>query len=187
MEFGPPPNAHFTYDMSYFTQPRQRALQTEYTTGTATAVGTAVVGTGTTFTQRMVGCGFRISENGQIPAGEYGINGSINEGIVQSVTDATNLTLQLPIPFDQSTTTPFLIDDPVDVERGAMDEVYCRICEYEFAVLTRSDLRDTYYANMARALQNARAMDVRMSPRTGPYFAPTFDQIAYVNIVGAQR
>ena len=184
VEFGPPPNAAYTYDMSYFAQPRQRTLSNAYTTGTVSVSGTAVTGTNTNFTQAMVGCQLRQGTATAGPVGEYGVNGSMNENTIASVTDATHLTLTAAGAALGS--VQYVIDDPIDIERGAMDEVFCRICEYEFAILSRNNNRQLKQQEMIQALQNARAMDVRMTPRPNVYVPVTPEMFAYANIIGRQ-
>lgn len=182
IEFAPPPDAAYTFDISYFAMPRQRTLPRPYVSGTVSVSGTAVTGTNTAFTQSMVGCRLRQGTADSIPDGEYGPTGSTSENTIASVTNATSLTL-----VDAGATSSnvmFMIDDPIDVERVSLDEAFCRICEYEFASLTRDDKRAEKEGDMIRALQNARARDVRTTPRKNNYSIPTFEALAYANLGG---
>lgn len=181
LELAPPPNGVYVYDISYFAQPRKRTLATEYTTGSVSVSGTAVVGTGTTFTQAMVGCQLRQGSATAVPVGEYGANGSANENTILSVEDATHLTL-----MDAGVSLGpvlYLIDDPIDIERNSMDEVFCRMCEYNFATLVRSDTRAERELEMKRALDRARASDVRSATINTSGAIPTFAMLARANMV----
>lgn len=182
IEFGPPPDGVYTYDVSYYATPRQRTLQDKYSTGTVTVNGTAVVGTGTTFTSAMVGCQLRQGTTLSPPDGELGPDGSMRESTIAAVTDATHLILQEP--GDSATDVKFVIDDPIDIERTSMDEAFCRMCEYEFAVLIQLNTRQQKRAEMIEALRCARAADARLSPRPDLYFPPTLEQVAYANLGG---
>ena len=182
VEFAPPPDAAYTFDISYFAMPRQRTLPAPYTTGTVSVNGTSVTGTGTVFTQSMVGCCLRQGTSTYTPTGEYGPNGSTADNIIQSVQSTTALTL-----VDDggvSTNVNFMIDDPVDMDRQNLDEAFCRACEYEFAVLTRDDTRAEKQQDMVIALQNARARDVRTTNRQQTFQAPTWQATAYANLGG---
>ena len=182
VEFAPPPDQQYTYDISYFALPRQRTLGGPYSEGTVSVSGTSVTGVNTAFTQSMVGCRLRQGTVTSIPQGEYGPNGSTAENTIAVVNSSTSLTL---VDAGQtSTNVQFIIDDPVDVERVALDELFCRMCEFEFASLTRDDKRSEKEQDMIRALNNARARDVRTTPRTWRELTPTFEALAYANLGG---
>ncbi len=186
LNLAPAPDQNYTFDILYQAAPRPRTLATAYISNGATqsiaVVGTAVTGTATTFTQNMVGCRLRQAYSGlTAPVGEFGVGGSINENTIQKVNSATSLTL-----VDAGVTASgigFVIDDPVDCERESMDELFCRMCEYQYARLTRNTLANTHYAAMVAALNVARARDVRISERQNRY-SPTMTLagLAYTNI-----
>ena len=162
MEFAPPPDINYTYDIAYYAMPRQRTLAAPYSTGTVSVAGTAVTGVGTAFTQSMVGCRLRQGTTGAVPVGEYGTAGSTAENTIQQVISGTSLLLA-----DAGMTSSgvqFLIDDPVDCDRLSMDEVFCRMCEYQFARLKRDTTANDKYAALVVALNNARARDSRVTP-----------------------
>jgi len=184
MEFAPPPDAAYVYDLAYYAKPRPRTMNGAYTAGTiSVSGGTAVVGVGTAFTQAMVGCRLRQGTTGVIPDGEYGTNGSTIENTIAYVTDATHLTLLDAAP--NASSVQFLIDDPIDIERTSMDEMFCRMCEYEYACLSRQDKRKETQADMTMAILNAKAADMRTSPRQYEYIAPpTLESLAYANLGG---
>jgi hypothetical protein len=77
----------------------------------------------------------------------------------------------------------YLIDDPIDIERNSMDEVFCRMCEYNFATLVRSDTRAERELEMKRALDRARASDVRAATINATASFPTFAMLARANLV----
>lgn len=180
LTFAPPPDIAYPFDLAYFAQPRQRTLAVAYSAGTVSANGTSVVGVGTAFTSSMAGCVLRQGTTVSAPVGEFGANGSTNETIIASVQDATHLTLLTP-----SVTTSgvgFVIDDYVDIDRVSMDELFCRLCESQFATLTRHNNRQQKKAEAMSALNVARARDVRVAPRPDPYSVPTLEAIAYANL-----
>lgn len=182
IEFMPPPNDQYTIDLSYFAKPRPRSLSYEYTKGTVSVTGTAVVGTNTAFTQAMVGCRLRQGTTSNQPVGEYGPQGSLAENTVLSVEDATHLTL-----IDNggtSTNVMFVIDDPVDIERTAMDEVFCRQCENQYEKLSHMDKRGDKEAEVRLAFAKAVAADIRLSPRQQDpnLYVPGLEALVYGNL-----
>lgn len=183
MELMPPPDANYTIDVAYFAQPRQRTLPYEYTAGVVSNTGSAVTGTGTAFTQSMVGCRLRQGTVNNAPVGEFGELGSTIENTIQSVQSATTLTLYDAPPVNNSGVL-FVIDDPVDFDRGCMDEAFCRMCEYQFAALSQLDDRAARQTAAYEALQRARAMDVRLSTRQQDpnLFVPGLEALVYGNL-----
>lgn len=181
LNLAPAPDQNYTYDILYQAMPRQRTLPTAYSTGTITATGTSVTGTQTNFTQAMVGCRLRQGSDSSPPVGEFGLLGSTNENSIQSVQSATALTL---VDACQATSNVgFVIDDPVDCDRMSMDEVFCRMCEYQYARLARNTLANAHYAAMVAALNVARARDVRISERQNRYSpVMTLEGLAYTNM-----
>jgi hypothetical protein len=184
IEFAPPPDLNYEFAVTYYAMPRQRTLTTEYTTGTVSVVGTAVTGTNTTFTQAMVGCQLRQGTANSGPVGDTGATGSLYENTIQIVTDATHLTLSTP--GTALGAVQFVIDDPIDVERMSMDEVFCRMCESQFYKLTRADARSQAFKEeqVAQSLRVARARDVRKMPNTQRRLPPSFESLAYANLGG---
>jgi hypothetical protein len=186
LNLAPAPDQNYTYDILYQAMPRQRTLASAYiSNGTSQSIavsGTAVTGTSTAFTSNMVGCRLRQAYSGlTAPTGEYGAGGSTNETTIQSVQSATGLTLVTP--GVTASGVGFVIDDPVDVERQSMDEVFCRMCEYQFATLLSHGSAQDRYAVLSRALNIARARDVRTSERqnrNSPLM--TLEALAYTNI-----
>lgn len=172
VEFGPPPDAAYTLDLSYYAQPRPRTLSTEYKTGTISVSGSSVTGSGTTFTSAMIGCRLRIGTDSSPPIGEFGDQGSLSESTVIAVDSATSLTLA--DSMTSASAVQYLIDDPVDIDRGSMDEVFSRFCESEFERICHMDGRAEKESEAMNALARARAMDMRMSPRQQPYSAAEF-------------
>lgn len=183
MEFAPPPDQAYTYDLAYYAKPRQRSLNGSVNTGTVSVSGTTVTGVGTAFTQSMVGCRLRLGTAAYMPASEYGSNGATAEYTVAKVTDSTSLTIS-----EAGTTVSgvqYLIDDPVDIDRTSMDELFCRMCEFEFAMLTRMDKRSEVERDMNMALMSAKAADARTSPRQYEYVQPpTLEALAFANLGG---
>lgn len=175
VEFSPAPDIKYIYDISYFAKPRPRTLVSVYSTGTVNVSGTAVTGIGTAFTQAMVGCVLRYGSVAVLPVADN------NDHVIQSVQSPTALTLA--DAGTAATGANFVIDDPIDIERNSMDEVFCRMCEWEFAVLTRSNGLPLKRQLMVTALLEARAADVRKAPRQYDSISPSWQEVAYANMV----
>lgn len=161
MVFFPPPDMEYRFDFIY--QRRPPALNRyEYTTGTvATTINsTAVTGTGTSWTDDMVGSVFTVGTASQLPDGFEGQNPWVVRGIVLRVVSATSLVLS---EVAQATTSgaKYRISDRVDVEDGAMWAAFKRRAEYEFAVSwPRDDVALRQRISMT-ALEQAREADRR--------------------------
>jgi len=182
VEYGPPPDQAYTFDMTYYASPRQRTLGYENTQGEISISGTTVTGTSTAFTSAMVGCRLRVGTNGKVPVGEFGRNGSQVEYTIASVSSATSLTL-----LESAATVSnvqFLIDDPVDIDRMSMDEAFCRVCEYEFETLFHGEKRGQKEEEMNAALRRARAFDLRLSRSQYPNIPVSLEGLAYANLQG---
>ena len=186
VEFAPPPDIAYTFEVVYFAWPRQRTLPDKASGGLVSCTGTAVTGSNTAFTQSMVGCQLRFGKTSSAPPnGEYGTLGSTNEATIQTVQSATALTLLSPAPQNVSG-VQYVIDDPVDVERMSMDEVFCRMCEKHYLLLTRATDRVVAAKDdqVAMALRVARARDVRTSPKPRRHVYPSFSALAFANLHG---
>jgi hypothetical protein len=186
IEFSPPPDLNYTYDIAYYAMPRQRTLSQPYSAGTISCSGQAVTGTGTNFTQAMVGCRLRQGTADCTPVGEYGPQGSTYENTIQQVISPTSLLLA--DAGNTCSNVQYIIDDPIDVERVSMGEVFDRMCEYQLATLLRHTTVDNKYRAMVQSLQNARARDSRAMPNNqwGSNIPPygLLEGLAYAGVGG---
>ena len=179
MEFGPPPDAAYTLDLTYFAKPRQRTLPAAYRAGTISVSGTTVTGVNTAFTPAMVGCRLRVGTTAAAPVGESGDLGSLTESTVVAVTSSTVLIVADSLPTVND--VQFIVDDPVDIDRQSMDELFCRLCEQQFEILGNFNDRSTKDAEVRAVFLTARASDVRLSPHQQSYAnsGPSADAMIY--------
>lgn len=169
----PPPSSAFTYDVLYEAEPSQLSVD-YYDTGTVTTNGTtAVVGSGTSWTDAMVGSVIRISADSTVPTSLEGraptgvssttgmYNPYIDYRLVTAVTDATNLTVDQTI--QAYTGRGHTISDPVDVEETSMYTALLRATEAEYARLTQASDASAREIAASRALFLAMENDSRVS------------------------
>lgn len=157
--FSPPPDMERTYDLLY--KAAARALQTaKYATGTVTTNGTTTVsGSGTAFTDRMVGCIIRFSSSTTVePTGiAGGIAGDDNpaayERSITAVGSGTSLTVDGAVPTLSG--VKYTISDPLDIDQGTMLTALLRMAEADAArQLNRRDVETKEVAAL-RALRLA--------------------------------
>jgi len=186
IEFSPPPDVNYTYDIAYYAMPRQRTLSQAYSTGTISCSGQSVTGVGTNWTSAMQGCRLRQGTADFVPVGEYGPQGSTYENTIQQVVSPTSILLA--DAGNTASGVQYLIDDPIDCERLAMGEVFDRMCEYQFATLLRHTTSQDRYKAMVQSLQNARARDSRLMPNNqwGSNIPPygLLEGLAYAGVGG---
>jgi len=165
VEFAPPPNTERTYDFYYSSSPRPFQLfssSNEYTTGTISASGNAITGSGTAFTSSMAGCVIRTSSSASSPTGIYGRHNLDNpydeQRVIQSVTSGTELYV------DQAFTNTvsgakYSICSPVDLDVYSMATLFLKMCEYTFARMTMRDDADLRKQRVIQQLRVAIAAD----------------------------
>lgn len=129
--------------------------------GTVTASGTAVTGSGTAFTQAMVGSVLRFgtAENHPEPLGA--MNPWQAEAKIASVSSATALTLDIPVT---ASAVKYVVTDPVDFPAG-MSNCLHSACDYWLARI-RKDKEDRAFALYQRDLRLAMENDA-LSPIEG--------------------
>lgn len=163
VEFAPPPLTAETYDFYYTAKPRPLQLfgaATEYATGTISASGTTVTGSGTAFTDQMIGCVLRVAANGSAPTGLMGSYSTDNpyseQRIVQSVASGTSLTIDQAFISDPSGAA-YTIGPPIDVDYDTMLTAFQRCCEATFAREALRDDADLWRQRYIVELKNAMA------------------------------
>lgn len=167
MAIWPPPDAAYVIDVLYKRAMRPLAIAS-VTEGTVAATSGSVVitGTGTAFTSGMVGSIIRFGADGSqdVPTGDTGNSPAEVERTITKYTSATVVEVDEAMPATV-TAAPFLISDPIDIDVAAMYEYFCRECEKQWRLVSRSkatpDERDAY----DRAWVQAREADNRDQSR----------------------
>lgn len=170
-EIYPAPQNRELYHFAYKAIPRPLQLfsgSPEYTTGTVTASGTSVTGTGTTWTSDMVGCLARFSKSASLPTGVTGRRSLDNpfaeQRVVASVDSATSLTLASSLDSSY-TAKAYSIGSPLDLEPQVMLDAFLRRAEWQYAVdVTKYGERSQRESMFQRALELARGEDYRPGP-----------------------
>lgn len=150
VELAPPPAIAETWEYVYEAAPRPLRTEREATNTITTNGTTSVVGSGTKFSSKHVGCILRVPISGTTPPG--GIVGSIDEGgntvepfdeqrVIVSVETTEALTVDAAISARAG--VGYTISDPLDMEPGSMVHAFLALCESEFAKMNnRKDWRE---------------------------------------------
>lgn len=156
---GPSPASARTYEASYRARPRPLRVDV-YQEGTVTCASgsTVVTGTSTAFNSNHVGCVLRISSDNNPPTSFLGslldktTSTYAEQGVIKSVDSATQVTLEQSLG-STITAKPYTISDRIDIEAGAMQTYFLRLCEAHFA---RFEGREDAAQRMAFAEQEFR-------------------------------
>jgi hypothetical protein len=131
-----------------------------YQTGTVnTLTTTAVSGIDTVFNQNHVGCVLRTySDRVNVPSSTDGRFPWVDQAIVKTVTDATNLVTDAALTT-VANDVAYVISDLLDVDNTALYEVVVYAARLELAKLRRVDpkLQMLYQQDYDRALYSAKA------------------------------
>lgn len=127
--FAGAPDAAETIDILYRRRPRPLRYF-EYNTGTVTntASSTTVTGSGTTFSEFMVGSVIRLYDATNYPTNEEGDYPAYVERVITDVSSTTVLTVDAAIP-DAYSAVKYVITDPIDIDKQVMANLYKRTCE----------------------------------------------------------
>lgn len=166
--FRPPPSVSRRYDFLYNAEPQQEVqfgTSFQYSTGTIERDATTaslINGTGTAWTDKMVGCVLRQSGDANVPTGRVADeteNPYAQQYIVQQVASPTSLYVDRDA--ESFTGVGHSICGPVDVQHGSMLTAFLRLCEYRAArqLPDRSKLIGHYKAEFDRELSRAKAAD----------------------------
>lgn len=183
-EFAPPPSTALTMKFNYLADPRPIGLigsATQYSTGTITISGTGVEGSGTAFTDRMVGSVLRVPPSGvdQIPTGVGGARDGdypyAEQAVITSVTDADTLTIDSAMTGSHSG-VKFSIGDPLELDYHCMMEAFRSLCEWRFSVLLKDDRKVTAEkeSQFIRDFRRAREADNREPSDSGRIPLPRY-------------
>lgn len=177
LEFAPYPTTLRTYDLAYTVSPRPVrpfGQAAEYSTGTISVSGLTVTGSGTTFSQRMVGCVIRFTTAATVPSGDVGVSEDDvpyeELAIIRSVNSATELTIDRTLNGTYSA-KPYSIGDPLDIESQVMLTPLIYLAEMHFA--RQSDFQQEHNNPSRRSilfhqkLREAIIADARQPKLTG--------------------
>lgn len=170
IEFSPAPLTALDYGFVYKREPRRMAIE-KYATGTVgiTFDSTQVDGTSTAFTSSMVGSIIRISSDADEPTSEVGSPDSdtlhlpAHTRTIMEVANATTLVVDTPIS-ETDTGRGYTISDPIDVHYGTMLDAFLRLCEAEYARLSRRKDASQLFAEFRQELN--LAMDAARHDRS---------------------
>lgn len=158
----PYPDIAQTLDAVYLRRPRALKVVSYDTGRVSVAAGsTNVAGTGTVFTNDMVGAVIRLSGDSLTgPTGFAGNNPFSQERTIMSVSNA--ITLAVDAPFDTSLGgVKYIISDPVDFEQGAMMQAFLRLCEKYLSIGRLMKDRPNAFQAYEEALRAAKGTDRR--------------------------
>lgn len=129
MKLAGAPSTAEVIDIMYRRRPRTLRYY-EYKTGTVScdAEGTAITGSGTTFSAFMVGSVIRLYDSSNYPTNEEGAYPAYVERTITDVSSTTVLTVDAAIP-DAYSGVKFVITDPIDVDKQVMLGAYKATCE----------------------------------------------------------
>lgn len=136
----PYPSTAMIVDVPYqrFARPiKHTGYDSTECTGTVANTGTAVTGTGTSFTSNMVGSVLRLGTATDYPSATSAITAYQDQQIIAEVIDATHLTLAGE-PDQDNSGAKFRISDPIDMPEF-MAVAFMRRCELEAARNLRMD------------------------------------------------
>lgn len=157
----PPPSDEWSYSYVYEYRPRPLDLY-KYSTGTISVSGSTVTGSGTAFTDSMVGSVIRFTTSTTVePTGAEGYfkagssdhsdNPYAEQAIVTSVTNGTTLTIDHSLSGTYSA-TKYTISSLVDIHIS----MWRYYIDYAVALYARSigsEQRNEYFANSRRSLK----------------------------------
>lgn len=133
--FYPPPDQAYKLDYIYQRRPRPLLIDdVNDGTITVTSNSTTVGGSGTAWSDRLVGSVIRFTDSTTDPPdGLSGNNPYRYERVVVTVNSATSLEIDATLG-ESLTDCKYRISDPIDVEPGVMHSVFLRCAEYKMAL-----------------------------------------------------
>lgn len=166
-EFAPVSDSARLFDFTYKAQPKTVkpfGQSTEYYDGTVSVSGTTVTGSGTAFSDRMVGSVIRFSSDDNVPSGRIGSSEDYvpytEQAIVTAVASATSLTIDQALSGSYSD-TGFTIGDPLDIEPHVMLEPLKLLAEANFMRLSNMKEYRERRGDYEMALRLAKSADSR--------------------------
>jgi hypothetical protein len=162
MRFFPAPDDEYQIDGIYQRRPRSLALD-EYEVGSASVSisGTTVTGSGTNWTDNLVGAVIRFSSDAiHNPTGLDGAWPYQMERVVWEVQSTTSLVID-SAASETLSGVKYSISDPIDIESGAMLNFLQRECERQMRILRRMKSTSDEEAQYAEARIMAWEADSR--------------------------
>lgn len=169
----PYPEDAESIDYVYWRNPRPlyyTGYETEARAGTvaASAAGTTITGTGTSFTAKMVGSLIRFSRNTtDFPSGEGGDNPFQEQKVIIAVDSATSLTVDSALEYAYSG-NKYVITDPVDMDAALIMALY-RNAELMLDTLRHPERVAARQRLFQSAYIQACERDQRLQPSYGLY------------------
>jgi len=167
-EFSPVSDQSRLFDYVYKAQPRPIkpfAQEPEYSDGSVAVSGTTVTGTGTAFSDRMIGCVIRFSDTDDAPSGLIGSNENYQpyaeQAIITAVASTTSLTIDAALSGTYSG-NGYTISDPLDIEPIVMLEPLKILSEAKYARMIGHEDHKDRLAQYGMALRQAKAADSRV-------------------------
>lgn len=160
----PYPSAASTLDFIMQVAPamlRRTGFETASRAGTVSNTGTAVTGSGTSFSSDMVGSYMRFQNSTDYPTGLEGTNPFTEQHRILSVESATGLTLATT-PDTNYSAKKYCISTPIDMDRTMFQSVL-RAVEYELAVIMGNDQSERLYGRYQRELAKALEWDSKVA------------------------
>lgn len=193
VEFGPPPSTQRVYDVLYKASPREIEAfgqDAEYSTGTVSVSGTTVTGSGTAFSQRMVGCVIRFTTSATVPTGSVGRANNYmpyeEQRIITSVSDATSLEIDTVVDGTYSD-NKFSIGDPLDFDDRVLMTPFLKLAEAYMKRHGSSEGAEPAMAEYYRVLKEAMGADNRSSsPLSGVYRSPSLIGMNHNLLTGSE-
>ncbi len=187
----PSPQTARIYSASYFRRVSATHIAREEA-GTITIDGsptatTTVTGTSTAFSSNMVGCVLRVGSTSASPGPAVGGLDETDitaqeERIITAVTNATTLTVDSAISSDYSD-VKYTISSLVDLDQTSVRDALFRLAESEFARSTSRNDADQVMGEFWRALEIAKAGDVRHNVMQSPVnFGREWSRIGNVDV-----
>ena len=142
IRFYPPPDQAYQFDLLMYRKPRPMNLVRhpdapgEGGSVSITSGGSTVTGTGTAFTQAMVGAIMRFGAVQEEPTAFWGLSPAVLERTIMSVASATSLEVDALAPSTLAGVR-YLISDPIDMEEGAMRTALLREIELQARIMRR--------------------------------------------------
>ena len=156
-------------DLRYRRRPTEFTVY-EDTTGTATTVlgDSAVTGTGTSWTSRLVGSVLRLSNStSTVPGDRYSSTPFYTEGIIAAVPSTTSIILESPAEASV-TGSKLRISSRADVGNGAMMSAFLAACLWQFEQRRGSSERTSKcYQNFTSTVRTAAIEDANIVPSSG--------------------
>ena len=164
--FHPAPDKVYNFD--FMSQVQPLPVRTwDHNDGTVTVSGVTVTGTGTAWTEDMVGSIIRFKDANDVPTSVDGLKPYLEQRVITSFTSATSVDIDSALT-NSYTAVKYRVSDMVDIEQGTMYTAFLRCAESELAksrVDDTAEKRDAFYR---AALVYAKEADNRDFSRDSP-------------------